>query len=117
MRRWRRGIAAACVAGVALATPTYGFGQDATVLFDRHLSPASGASVAGAVGQLVAAVEDHVVPRRVVTARGRLGGTVNIGYRWARLELFDQPQENWLRVVNHEVSGHGGRLQIGRAHV
>jgi hypothetical protein len=32
-------------------------------------------------------------------------------YRFFKLAAFDIPQEDWLRVANHEVFGHGGRLR------
>jgi len=43
--------------------------------------------------------------------RGRLRRGGNATYRLAKLALFDEPHENWFRVANHEIFGHGGHLR------
>ena len=75
------------------------------------MSPAAGATATVTVGRLIARVEDRFVPLRLFEERGRLRRGTNATYRLAKLALFDDPQENWLRVANHEVFGHGGRLR------
>jgi hypothetical protein len=82
-----------------------------TVLIDPEMSPAAGATVTLAVGRALAQAEDRVVPLRLFEEKGKLRRGANAGYRLAKLLLFDQPQENWLRVANHEVFGHGGRIR------
>src|SRR3954464_11187724 len=72
------------------------------LLVDRDMSPAAGATVTLAAGRLAAHVEDRFVPLRLFPDAGRLRRAGNATYRFAKLELFDQPQENWLRVANHE---------------
>jgi hypothetical protein len=75
------------------------------------MSPAAGATATVALGRLLARVEDRFVPLRLLTERGKLRRATNASYRLAKLALFDDPQDNWLRVANHELFGHGGRLR------
>ena len=89
-------------AAVSTATP---------LLVDRVMTAGAGATVANAAGRLAAQVEDRFVPIRLFAERGRLRRGANATYRLGKLVLFDEPQENWLRVANHEVFGHGGRLR------
>jgi hypothetical protein len=51
------------------------------------------------------------VPVRLFDERGVPRRTANIGYRLLKFVYFDQAQEQWLAVVNHEVFGHGARLR------
>jgi hypothetical protein len=81
------------------------------MLFDHHMTPGAGATVTIAVGRLVARAEDRFVPLKLFEEQGRLRRGANATYRLAKLALFDEPQENWFRVANHEVFGHGGRLR------
>ena len=81
------------------------------VLFDRDMTAGAGATVTIALGRLVAHAEDRFVPLKLFEERGRLRRGANATYRLAKLALFDEPQENWFRVANHEVFGHGGRLR------
>ena len=81
------------------------------LLVDRDLSPAAGATVTIALGRLVAHGEDRFIPLRLFEDRGKLRRGANATYRLAKLALFDEPQENWFRVANHELFGHGGRLR------
>jgi hypothetical protein len=75
------------------------------------MSPGAGATVTNGVARLVAYGEDQFVPVRLFSDEGKLRRGTNAGYRLLKLALFDDPQENWLRVANHEVFGHGGRLR------
>src|SRR5258705_7006763 len=86
-------------------------GPRAAILIDRDMSPAAGASATVTVGRIVASVEDRFVPLHLFDEQGRLRRATNATYRLAKLALFDDPQENWLRVANHEVFGHGARLR------
>ena len=81
------------------------------VLFDRDMTAGAGATVTIAIGRLVAHAEDRFVPLKLFEERGKVRRGANATYRLAKLALFDEPQENWLRVANHEVFGHGGRLR------
>lgn len=81
------------------------------VLLDRDMSAGAGATVTNAAGRLAADVEDRFVPLQLFEERGKVRSGLNVSYRLAKLALFDQPQENWLRVANHELFGHGGRLR------
>ena len=81
------------------------------LLVDRWMSPGAGATVTNGVARLVAHGEDQFVPLRLFSDEGKLRRGTNAGYRLLKLALFDDPQENWLRVANHEVFGHGGRLR------
>ena len=75
------------------------------------MSPGAGATVTNGVARLVAYGEDQFVPLRLFRDEGKLRRGANAGYRLLKLGLFDDPQENWFRVANHEVFGHGGRLR------
>ena len=75
------------------------------------MSPAAGATVTNAVARLLARGEDQFVPLRLFRDEGKLRRGTNAAYRLLKLGLFDDPQENWFRVANHEVFGHGGRLR------
>jgi hypothetical protein len=81
------------------------------LLVDRAMSPGAGATVTNGVARLVADGEDQFVPLRLFADEGKLRRATNAGYRLLKLGLFDDPQENWFRVANHEVFGHGGRLR------
>jgi hypothetical protein len=81
------------------------------LLVDRDMTAAAGSTVTIAVARLLAHVEDRFVPLTLVEDTGKLRRGVNATYRLAKLGLFDEPQENWFRVANHEVFGHGARLR------
>ena len=81
------------------------------LLVDRDMTAGAGATVTIAVARLVARAEDRFVPLRLLEDTGKLRRGVNATYRLAKLGLFDEPQENWFRVANHEVFGHGARLR------
>src|ERR1043166_397109 len=88
------------------------------VLFDPDMTAGAGATVTNAVARLVAGAEDRLVPLRLFEERGRLRQSANAAYRFTKLALFDEPQENWFRVANHEVFGHGARLrELFDAHI
>ncbi len=120
-RRW---VSFVLVVGVSIAAATDAVAQDTPssiprcgciaatpVLIDPDMSPQAGATVTLAIGRALAHAEDRVVPTRLFVEQGKLRHTANAGYRLAKLLLFDQPQENWLRVANHEVFGHGARIR------
>ena len=75
------------------------------------MTAGAGATVTNTVGRLAAHIEDRFVPLRLLDDRGKVRRAVNATYRLTKLALFDEPQENWFRVANHEVFGHGGRLR------
>jgi hypothetical protein len=81
------------------------------LLIDRTMSPGAGATVTIGVARLLAQGEDRFVPLRLFSDQGKLRRGTNAAYRFLKLGLFDEPQENWFRVANHEVFGHGGRLR------
>ena len=81
------------------------------LLVDRALLPGAGATITNGVARLVARGEDRFVPLRLFRDEGKLRRGTNAAYRLLKLGLFDDPQENWFRVANHEVFGHGGRLR------
>src|SRR4029453_1574356 len=81
------------------------------LLIDRAMSPGAGATVTNGVARLLARAEDQFMPLRLFRDEGKLRRGTNAAYRLLKLGLFDDPQENWFRVANHEVFGHGGRLR------
>ena len=85
--------------------------QTPSVLFDADLSSAAGSASIDLIGTLVGRAQDIVLPPRLFdeeTKWRRSGGVV---YRFAKLLALDLPQEEWLRVANHEVFGHGARAR------
>jgi len=120
-RRW---VPLLLAVGVSIGAANHAAAQDAPVfpvtcgciattpvLIDPDMSPRAGASVTQAIGRALARAEDRVVPTRLFAENGKLRRGANAGYRLAKLLLWDQPQENWLRVANHEVFGHGARVR------
>jgi hypothetical protein len=81
------------------------------ILIDRVMSPGAGATVTNGVARLLARGEEQFLPLRLFTDEGKLRRGANAAYRLLKVGLFDDPQENWFRVANHEVFGHGGRLR------
>ena len=81
------------------------------VLVDRWMLPGAGATLTNGVARLIARTEDQFVPLRLFDDRGKLRRGTNAAYRLFKFALFDEPQENWFRVANHEVFGHGGRIR------
>jgi hypothetical protein len=81
------------------------------ILIDRWMLPGAGATVTNGVARLIAQTEEQFVPLRLFDDQGKLRRGTNAAYRLFKLALFDDPQENWLRVANHEVFGHGGRIR------
>lgn len=108
MRRWL-GTALGTVA-IALLSTTAASAQT-PLLVDRSLTVGAGASIATVAADAIAGAEELVVPPRLFDERGVTRRTANIAYRVLRYTLFDLPQERWIRVANHEVFGHGGRLR------
>src|SRR4051812_28462011 len=109
MSFWRQFATTWCLLGAILLRPGASVcaAQDRTmVVFDRDMSPAAGATVIVTTGRLVARAEDAFMPLRLFADRGLTRRTTNAAYRLAKLTLFDGPQENWLRVANHELFGH-----------
>jgi len=117
--RHRRHIGThSCALGLALSlfwanisAAQSSIGPRTTILVDRDMLPAAGASATVTVGRIMAGIEDRFVPLLLFEDQGKLRRATNAVYRLAKLELFDDPQENWLRVANHELFGHGGRLR------
>jgi hypothetical protein len=73
--------------------------------------PGAGATLTNGVARLIARTEDQFVPLRLFDDQGKLRRGTNAAYRLFKFALFDEPQENWFRVANHEVFGHGGRIR------
>ena len=99
------------VFATALGCVTSSWAQATPVLLDRDMTAAAGATVTNAVGRFAAQAEDRFIPLRLFEDQGKARRGGNATYRLAKLALFDEPQENWLRVANHEVFGHGARLR------
>ena len=81
------------------------------LLIDRAMTPGAGATFTNNVARMLARAEDQFVPLRLFREEGKLRRGTNAAYRLLKLGLFDDPQENWFRVANHEVFGHGARLR------
>ena len=96
---------------IALGPAAASSAQPTPVLVDRDMTAGAGATVTNAVGRIAAHAEDRFIPLRLFEDQGRARRGGNAAYRLAKLALFDEPQENWLRVANHEVFGHGARLR------
>jgi hypothetical protein len=89
----------------------------ATVLVDRDMTPAAGATDVLALQRLLASLEDRVLPARLseATPPERALGILYRAGKWAAIDL---PQDSFLMVVAHEMLGHGARLrEIGASGV
>ena len=78
---------------------------------DRHFTPVAGSAVVDLAGTLLGRAEDRLLPPRLFEEDSALRRSAGASYRFARLFAIDLPVEDWLRVVNHEVFGHGARLR------
>jgi hypothetical protein len=80
-------------------------------LFDADLSPTAGSAAIDLVGTMVGRAEDILLPPRLFDEETKLRRSAGVVYRVAKLLALDLPQEEWLRVANHEVFGHGARVR------
>jgi len=115
-------VVAAAIAAAA-SSPAAAQQLAADVLVDRDLTVGAGASIAAAIGALVARGEDRSVPHGLLAEcadepnpdrpSGKCGArrAGNIAFRLAKHAFFDAPQEQLLLVFDHEVFGHGARLR------
>jgi hypothetical protein len=113
----------AAVIAAATSWPAVAQQPAANVLVDRDLTVGAGASIAAAIGAVVARGEDRSVPHRMLAEcpdepnpdrpSGKCGArrAANIAFRLAKHAFFDAPQEHLLLVFDHEVFGHGARLR------
>ena len=85
--------------------------QGPAALIDAEMTPGAGAALVDFVGTALARVEHTVLPPRLFEEDTRLRRSLGVSYRFAKLFALDLPQEEWLRVANHEVFGHGARLR------
>src|SRR5258706_14289572 len=76
-----------------------------TILVDRDMSPAAGASATVTVGRIMASVEDRFVPLRLFEEQGRLRRATNATYRLAELALPEYPPEKWPRLAHPPTVG------------
>jgi len=101
-----------CLAGaLMLSSPLSAQTQPpATVLVDRDMTPAAGATDVLALRRLLASFEDRVLPARFSEATPP-GHALGILYRAGKWAAIDLPQDSFLMVVAHEMLGHGARLR------
>jgi hypothetical protein len=105
-----RGVLVAVLCSLAHPSPSPA--QTApSALVDVSMTPAAGAAVADMTGALLGRAEDIVLPPRLFEEKTVLRRSAGVAYRFAKLFALDLPQEEWLRVANHEVFGHGARLR------
>ena len=120
MTNWLKSeFAWSCLAGaLALSSPLAAQTQPAiTVLVDRDMTPAAGATDVLALQRLLASFEDRVLPARFSEATPP-GHALGILYRAGKWAAIDLPQDSFLMVVAHEMFGHGARLrEIGASGV
>jgi hypothetical protein len=101
-------LAAACIVG----HPFPAAGQTlAAAVADPDMTPAAGSAVIDLVATLVGRAQDSVLPPRLFDEDTALRRSAGIAYRFTKLFALDVPEEDWLRVANHEVFGHGARLR------
>ncbi len=75
------------------------------------MTPTAGSALVDFTGTVIGRVEDSVLPPILFDEGTLLRRSAGVGYRFARLFALDLPQEDWLRVANHELFGHGARLR------
>jgi hypothetical protein len=81
------------------------------VMFDADMTPTTGGTLVDFAGTLIGRAEDAFLPPRLFEERSTWRRSAGVSYRFAKLLLLDLPVEDWLRVANHEVFGHGARLR------
>jgi hypothetical protein len=97
----------------ATAQPSH----DATLVFDRYMSPVAGTTDLLTIQGELASLEDRLLPLKLGAERRRLPLLAGIVYRAGKFTFLDVPQDHMLLVLNHEVFGHGARLRelgVGR---
>ena len=100
-------IALMCAPATAFAqsSPPY------AVVFDSYMTPAAGAEGLLTAQHLLATAEDRWLPLTIGEERRRSTHTLGILYRAGKFLTLDMPQDHFLMVVAHEVSGHGARFR------
>ena len=78
---------------------------------DVDMTPAAGSAVVDLVATAVGRAEDSILPPDLFEENTAIRRSAGVSYRLARLFALDIALEDWLRVVNHEVFGHGARLR------
>src|SRR5438045_3884796 len=92
--------------------------NQASVVFDRYMSPSAASEDLLTVQSELRTLEDRVLPLKFKDERRRLPLLAGVTYRAGRLMLLDVPQDHMLLVVAHEVFGHGARLrELGAGHI
>jgi len=105
---------AAAILLVLLASGRLAGAQDEpryVVVFDQHMTPASGTADLLTIERALAAVEDRWLSPLRFDESTPLTHGLGIGYRLGKWFALDLPQDHFLMVVGHEVFGHGARLR------
>lgn len=82
-----------------------------TAIADADMTAVAGSAVIDLAATLVGRAEDSILPPRLFEEGSAWRRSAGVSYRFAKLFALDVPQEDWLRVANHEVFGHGARLR------
>jgi hypothetical protein len=106
-----RAVVVAAVLSIAFHSSAVARQRTSAALVDRHLTVGAGATIATAAGEALGRAGDALVPHRIFPEDGPVRRSTNITYRLLKLTLLDSPQEQLLRVANHELFGHGGRVR------
>jgi hypothetical protein len=108
MNRLLAGVATVCV----LVHASRVTGQTlAAAVADPDMTPVAGSATIDFAATLVGRAQDSLLPPVLFAEDTVLRRSAGIGYRFAKLFALDVPEEDWLRVANHEVFGHGARLR------
>lgn len=84
--------------------------QPSVLLLDRNMSIRASATSFQALADGVYALEDRWLPLSVGGGEG-VAGFGGLLYRFARLNLLDNPISVLHAVGRHEIAGHGGRIR------
>jgi hypothetical protein len=117
MTRMRSAAILALAFAARPQTATAQASREATVVFDRYMSPATGTTDLLTVQRELSSLEDRYLPLKFGDERRRVPLLASIGYRAGKFIFLDVPQDHMLLVLGHEVFGHGARLRelgVGR---
>jgi hypothetical protein len=95
-----------------LAHPQRNEAQTApAAVVDVAMTPSAGSALVDFIGTALGRAQDTILPPRLFEERTAWRRSAGMTYRFAKLFTLDLPLEDWLRVANHEVFGHGARLR------
>jgi hypothetical protein len=108
-----RGAVSLLVACALACSPALAAAQDRpyALVFDSEMTPIAGAIDLLSLQRAAATIEDRWLPPARFDESTPFRRMLGIGYRLGKWFALDLPQDHFLTVVAHEISGHGARLR------